>query len=134
MEERKMEKINLIGYPLIFPKLTAYLILKGVSIQVSGKMGSDYRINDIIMKTLLTREWSGLPDVAYYNKNQQSWTEHTFESTEAEIYLGKQGVIYYSKQMFELQDERQLSVLCDYLRLNSSGSFVTKVRKTGTSH
>lgn len=124
-----MERINIIGCPLIFPKLTAYLIENNVSIQVSGKMGSDYRINDIVMKTLLTHEWKALPDVAYYKKAQQEWIEHRFETTEAIINLGKQGEIFYSKQMFKLQDERALSTLCDWLRLNSSGDFTLDVSK-----
>lgn len=120
-----MDNINLSGFPLIFPKLTAYLINKGVSIQVTGKMGSDYRLNEVIIRALLSSEWESFPDVSYYDKKQQRWNEYTFESTEAEICLGRQGVIHYSKQMYRLQDERGLLALCDFLRLYSNGEFTT---------
>lgn len=129
-----MDKINLSGFPLIFPKLTAYLISNGVSIQVTGKMGSDYRLNEVIIKALLSSEWESLPDVAYYDKRQQRWNEHTFESTEAEIHLGRQGVIHYSKQMYRLQDERGLLALCDFLRLYSNGEFTTTLNSGNHSN
>lgn len=122
-----ISKIELVGFPLIFPKLTAYLIKQGVSIKVSGKMGSDYRINEVIIQTLISSEWESFPDVAYYDKKQQRWYEHTFESTRAEIYLGRQGVIKYSEQMYELKDKIGLNALCDFLRLYSSGEFTMSI-------
>lgn len=122
-----MKDYSIVGCPLIFPKLTAYLIEKGVNIRVSGKMGSDFRINEIIIKVLLNRKYEDFPDLSYYDKKQQSWIDLTFQSTEAIIHLGKQGDVYYSQAMYELQDDRALSVLCDWLRLNSSGSFTTEV-------
>lgn len=124
MREEKRETIKLIKFPLIFPKLIAYLTSKGISIRVEGKMGSDFRINEVVMKSLLSPEWVTFPDIAYYDTIQQCWCEHSFENTEAIINLGRQGEIIYSKQMFNLQDERGLSALCDYLRLNSSGGIV----------
>lgn len=120
-----VERYNLSNCPLIFPKLTAYLISKNINIRVSGKMGSDYRVNEIIVRALLTKEWEKFPDVSYYDKRQQNWIDLAFLSTETIINLSRQGEICYSKQMYELQDERELSALCDYLRLNSSGSITT---------
>lgn len=121
------EVINLSNCPLIFPKLTAYLVLNNINIRVTGKMGSDFRVNDVIIRTLMTGEWKVLPDVSYYDKKQQRWKDLKFDSMVTIINLSRQGEIYYSKQMYELQDSRELLALCDFLRLNSSGSIVTDV-------
>lgn len=122
-----MDNFKLAGFPLIFPKLTGYLLSEGVSIHVTGKMGTDYQLNAVIMNFLISKEWKSLPDVTYYNKSEQRWIELHFNAEINQIDLGRQGKLLFSKQMYELQGSTEIIALCDYLRLNSGGTFTTSI-------
>lgn len=119
----EIQNYDVIGCPLVFPKLCCKLIQQGISLRVVGKMGGDYQLNGYLTRYFIDpdKDLDVIPDVVYYVKGTGQWCE-IFNS---DIWLdwGKQGKFRYSWNLTKLIEEQStLNVLLDYLRLNSSAS------------
>lgn len=67
--------VNIENAPVIFPKYTAQLMLKGVDLQITGHREADSRLAAEVYDAILFNNVEDLPDIMVYDINSKTWSK-----------------------------------------------------------
>lgn len=65
--------VNIGNAPVIFPRLTMWLVEAGENLRISGKREADLKLAALMFMTLFDETKVTVPDVMYYNVETKEW-------------------------------------------------------------
>lgn len=108
-----MLELKLEDNPIIFPKLTYLLGMRGVKISILGRKRADFRLSEYLYEAAIGAQ---IPDIAVYDLRSGKWKEYNDEEFWIEPKIGNE---YYYRSK-DITQETNLSFYENYVLLHSS--------------
>lgn len=87
------EIVSVENAPVIFPKYTAMLMEKGVSVDIVGQRETDSKLTSMVYTAILSDTVSELPDIAKYNVKTKTWESFYIDENQKVTLENKSGVL-----------------------------------------
>lgn len=108
-----MIELKLEENPIIFPKLTYLLGMRGLKISILGRKRADFKLSEYLYEAAVG---AGIPDIAVYDLKDGEWKEYYNEAFWIEPKIGNK--YYYTSK--DISQDANLSFYENYVLLHSS--------------
>lgn len=108
-------ELNVRNNPVLFPKLSFYVIERGYKLLITGRKRADFKLAEYL---LLAADGENLPDVAVFDVGNKRWKE--YHSNDVEITSEYAGCVHYKTRGFKPE---LLLAYVNFIALHSSASF-----------
>lgn len=108
-----MLELKLEDNPIIFPKLTYLLGMRGVKISILGRKRADFRLSEYLYEGAVG---TLIPDIAVYDLRSGEWIEYSSDEFWIEPKIGNR---YYYRSK-DIATNTNLSFYENYVLLHSS--------------